>query len=164
MNVPKAVEVAAAVMFRTNSELGAGVVIRAWQSLATDAAWNKESDRSLPMLALLCGTPRYDADQATLYVDLKILCATDNDDDKSHDAISKLYGAVQGTLDDLFDQHQAQEGPVWAKFSESLSNDLGGKFEGVGGLSFVDGLDPTDDEGNNMIGLVMRVHYSRKKQ
>jgi hypothetical protein len=163
VNVPKAIEIAFAKVFRTFAEIGEGVTIRAFQSLASDGSWNSEKDRTFPMVAITCGTPRYDDGQATLYADCIILCGTMVDDDADHAVWSGLYGAVQSACDSLFAQFISQsDGVELSPFKASLTEDLGPTFNGVGGLQFVDGLDPYEDGSGHIIGgIAVRVHYSR---
>lgn len=162
MNASKAIERAFAAAFRTYGELGEGVTIRCFQSLAVDGSWDEKKDRAFPVVAITCGVPRYNADQSTLYADCIILCGTKTDDDKDHAKWSQIYGAVQEVADRLFAQFRAgADGVELAAFKAAVLAECGENFNGVAGLEFADGMDPYDDNGVNMGGIVVRVHYSR---
>lgn len=161
MNVPKAIELAFAASFRTYAELGEGVTIRAWQSLAVDGSWDAAKDRAFPVVAITCGTPRYNDDQCTLYCDCIILCGTKTDDDLDHSKWAALYGSVQEVADRLFAQFKGTSGEELDAFKAAVQAECGAAFNGVAGLQFVDGMDPQDFDGINMGGIVVRVHYSR---
>lgn len=162
MNVSRAVELAFASAFRTNAELGNGTSIRCWQSVTADGSIDPEkTDRTFPLVAITCGMPRYNDDQCTLYCDCIILCGTKVDDDKDHLAWSSLYGAVQEVADQLFAGFKGAESAAFDAFKNAVHAECGENFNGIGGLQFVDGLDPYDDSGVNMGGIVVRVHYSR---
>lgn len=159
MNVARAIEIAFAELLR-KAELGAGVTIRAWQSLPTDGTWTEEKDRSFPMIDVRCGPPTMDDNARTLYSETRILCGTKTDDDRDHSKISTLYGAVQESVDKIYGQFYGTEAEELAAFRAAITREAGAAFS-FGGLSFSEGMAPADAEGVNMIGVSMRVHYSR---
>lgn len=170
MNIPKAIEQAfAAGIRKRGGELGAGVVIRCWQSLSDDASWKRPVDRQFPMLDIRCSPPESDDVQRTMISDCSLLCATKTDDDKEHSAVSALYGAVQDYCDRLFAGAGGDSGAeaIYTEFNAELAARIAEQeFEAtgtatVGGITFGPPLEPYDDDGVNMIGIVVRVHYSR---
>jgi hypothetical protein len=172
MNIPKAIEQAfAAGIRKRGGELGACVVIRCWQSLADDASWKRPVDRQFPMLDIRCTPPESDDVQRTMISDCSLLCATKTDDDKDHSAVSALYGAVQDYCDRLFAGAGGDSGAeaIYTEFNAELAARIAEQeFEAtgtatVGGITFGPPLAPYDDDGVNMIGIVVRVHYSRSE-
>ena len=126
MNVARAIEMAFADVFRTYAELGASCVVRAWQSLPLDPVWEKlaadSKDRAFPLVDVRCGSPRFDANQRTMYSETQILCATKTDDDKNHAQIQSLYGEIQRVCDLLYAQFIAgRDGDELARFKAVLT-------------------------------------------
>ena len=162
MNVPKAIELAFAKVIRNYAEMGAGVVLRPWQSLNYDGSWDEEKDRTFPLIDIRCGPGQTDDNQRTLFAECSIICATDNDDDKGHTFISDMYEAVQTVLDGMFSQFIAgtQSTSVLAEFLAEIQTVTGTGFI-FGGLEFESPLPPADDAGSNVIGITMKVSYSR---
>lgn len=146
---------------RTYAEIGEGVTIRAWQSLPADGSWSPDIDRAFPMIDVRCGPPRTDDNQATLACECAVLLGTKTDDDKGHAAISALYDAVQGLADKLFAQFRATAGTELTYFLARITAEVGAAGFLFGGLTFGEGLAPSDEDGVNMIGIVLNVHYSR---
>jgi hypothetical protein len=173
MNVPKAIELAMAETIRKYAEMGEGVTIRAWQSLASDGSWKKDPDRTFPMIDVRCGPPKTDDNQSTRSVECSILMGTKTDDDKDHAFISDMYEAVQGVCDDLFSQFRTETTNVYtgaeiSYFLAGVKNDPNGGAERAsaasfefGGFTFGDGLSPADDGGINMIGITLVIHFGR---
>jgi hypothetical protein len=163
MNIPRAIEIALSEVIRKYAELGEGVTIRAWQSLAADGSWLEGTDRAFPVIDVRCSPPRTDNNQATLAVECAILMGTKTDDDKNHAIISAMYEAVQGVLDTMYVQFRSGNF-TWAEIAyflarvEAESSATAFQF---GGLTFGDGLAPVDEDGINMIGITLTVHYSR---
>jgi len=167
MNVSKAVELAMAEIIRKYAEMGEEVMIRAWQSLASDGSWKIDPDRKFPMIDVRCGPPKTDDNQSTLAVECSILMGTKTDDDKDHMFISAMYEAVQGVCDKIFSQFRTTS---WATYTADteisdflasvIANTTAAKFN-FGGFTFGEGLAPADDSGINMIGITMVIHYSR---
>lgn len=147
---------------RAYCEVGAGVTIRAWQSLVSDGSWKTAPDRAFPMVDVRCTPPRTDDNQATLAVECAVLMGTKTDDDKDHAVVSALYEAVQGLIDTLFSQfRQGTTTGAAAFFIDKIAEYAGASAFEFGGLTFGDGFGPEDDNGINMIGVTLNVHYSR---
>jgi hypothetical protein len=164
MNVAKAIELAMANTIREFAEMGEDVTIRAWQSLEADGSWLENPDRVFPMIDVRCGPPQTEETQATLQQECSILMGTKTDDDKSHAALSEMYEAVQGVCDELFSQFRSGifTGEEIAFFLAALEEALEGDANfNFGGFTFGNGLAPADDNGINMIGITLVVHYSR---
>lgn len=161
MNVSRAIEMAFAQLFRDRAELGATCAVRAWQSLRSDGGWDEERDRTFPLVDVRCAAPRFDANARTMYCEAQILCATKTDDDKDHAAVSALYDGVQSVCDSLYSQFlSGTDGEELAAFKATATAELGAGFH-FGGFTFGDGLSPADNAGANVIGIAMRVHFSR---
>lgn len=166
MNAARAIELAFAEVMRAKAELGAGCVVRAWQSLASDPEWMKlaaeKKDRAFPLVDIRCGSPRFDANQRTSFCEAQILCATKTDDDAGHDKIQSLYGEVQRVCDLLYAQYVAgTDGEELAAFKARLTDELGATFH-FGGFTWGEGMSPSDVDGANMIGIAMQTHFSRR--
>jgi hypothetical protein len=165
VNAARAIEMAFADVFRTYAELGASCVVRAWQSLPSDPIWSALSadkkDRSFPLVDVRCGSPRFDANQRTMYCEAQILCATKTDDDVDHSKIQSLYGEVQKSCDALYAQFiSGADSEELTAFKQVLTDELGAHFH-FGGFTFGEGMAPTDSDGANMIGIAVQTHFSR---
>jgi len=167
MNVSKAIEIAMAETIRKYAEMGKGVTVRAWQSLASDGSWKENPDRTFPMIDVRCSPPKTDDNESTLAVECSVLMGTKTDDDKDHAFISAMYEAVQGVCDNLFSQFRNATGSTYtadteiADFLASVIANVTAAGFNFGGFTFGDGLAPADDGGINMIGITMVIHYSR---
>lgn len=146
---------------RAYAEIGEGVTIRAWQSLPADGSWSPDTDRAFPMVDVRCGPPRTDDSQTTLSCECAVLMGTKTDDDRDHAAISALYDAVQELVDKLFAQFRTTAGTELTYFLARIAAEVGAAGFVFGGLTFGEGLAPSDEDGVNMIGVVLNVHYSR---
>jgi hypothetical protein len=163
MNVAKAIELAFADLIR-KQELGAGVHVRAWQSLRADTTWDVTKDREFPAVDIRTAPQQFDMDAgSTMFCETAILCGTVADDDRDHAAVSALYEAVQGACDALYADFRGGTGTLLTAFVAAITLALGS--EGVkfsfGGLTFGGSMAPYDEGGSNMLGLTMRVHFSR---
>ena len=163
MNTTKAIELAMAETIRKYAQMGEGVTIRAWQSLEADGSWKENPDRRFPMIDVRCSPSKTDDNESTLQVECAILMGTNTDDDKSHAFISNMYEAVQGVCDTMFSQFRSGvfTGEEIAYFLAKIVEDTSSDAFQFGGLTFGDGLAPSDDGGINMIGITMIVHYGR---
>jgi hypothetical protein len=165
MTAAKACEIAIADTLRAFCEVGPDTVIRAWQSLRNDPAWEQDdatnSDRVLPCIDVRCAAPSYDASQRTMSVVAEIVITTDAARDTDHARISGIYEAVQATIDAMFDS--AIEGnhtdDEIAAFLASLATNA--PLLTFGGISLPDGNTPTDFDGDLEIGIGVRIHLSR---
>jgi hypothetical protein len=173
MNISKAIELAMAETIRKYAQLGEEITIRAWQSLEADGSWKENPDRSFPMIDVRCSPPKTDDNESTQQVECAILFGTKTDDDKSHAFISAMYEAGQGVCDKLFSQFRSENTNVYtgaeiSYFLAGVKNDpvsgekraSAASFE-FGGFTFREGLSPSDDNGVNMIGITMIVHFGR---
>jgi len=163
MNTTKAIELAMAETLRKYARMGAAVVIRAWQSLEADGSWKENPDRKFPLIDVRCSPPGHDDNESTLQVQCAILMGTKTDDDLSHAFISSMYEAVQDVCDTLFAQYKTGvfTGDEIAYFLARVVAETSSDAFQFGGLTFGDGLAPADDNGINMIGITMIVHYGR---
>jgi len=166
MNTTKAIELAMAETLRKYARMGAAVTIRAWQSLEADGSWKENPDRKFPLIDVRCSPPGHDDNQSTLQVQCAILMGTNTDDDKSHAFIAGMYEAVQGVCDTLFAQFRTgvftgDGKEEIAYFLARVVAETSADAFQFGGLTFGDGLAPADDNGINMIGITMIVHYGR---
>lgn len=167
MNIAKALEIAFAHVIRAYGEIGAGVTIRCWQTLRADGSWNAAKDRDFPVIDVRCSPPAPDESaESTAIAECAVLCGTKAADDKDHAAISALYAGTQDAMDRLYAgfRGNATHAPVYAAFLAKLTDAMGATDAALfsfGGLTFGGGTAPYDDDGVNMIGLTMRVHFSR---
>jgi hypothetical protein len=163
MNAPLAVELAFAKVIRENAELGAGCAVIPWRQKRFDALWKKTQDRTFPMVDLRATQPRADEGvDATAACELQILCKTLSDVDPDHDAIAALADEVQNVCDRLYSGWRGTQADaaIFAAWKTELEAVAGTGFN-FGGLTFGEPLQPFDEDGENTVGIVMRVHYSR---
>ena len=169
MNTPKAIELAFAELVRRHAELGKDTLIRAWQSLAVDGSWEETKDRDFPLVDIRCAPPRTEQTQSTMAVDAALLCGTKGDDDRDHAIISALYEAVESVCNRLFAQFMTLAGtapnqaehPELFTFLAKLDELLSPASFHFGGLAFGTPQPPFNENGVQMIGITMVVHYGR---
>jgi len=169
MNVPKAIEQAFAVVIRKYAEIGAGTIIRCWQSLREDVDWNEGTDRAFPCVDVRCSPPEQDpAVTPTLICECAILCATKTDDDVDHSIISGIYGAVQDACDEIYagGRGVSAYATIYAELLAEIAARIAEQQHGsatvaIGGIEYGAPQAPFDDNGLNAIGFSMRISYSR---
>lgn len=163
MNVPRTIETAMAAVLREHAEIGENVVIRAFQSLASDGSWNINKDRKFPCLDIRCSPPSIMDGQCQSYAECHILCATKIDDDKDHETLSALYEETQACADRLFSQFRKRtDGAELSQLKADLAADLGTDFE-FSALIYGEPIAPSMSEtGINTIGIRLRVVFIRK--
>jgi len=164
MNVPKAIEKAVAKMFRSYGNLGAGVLIRPWQSLDYDGSWKKDIDREFPVVDIRFAPERTEENQHTFISEGTILFGTFTQDDKSHSFLSAMYGGGHDVLRDIFRGFLGETGVSryvtrYNEFKSLIENELGSPFA-LGGITFAEPLAPYDDGGVNKIGIGYNIHFS----
>jgi len=160
MNTPKAIELALTTMIRQYAELGQGTLVRPWQSLAIEGAFDPESDRTFPCVDIRFSPPQTadDQSQATFICSGTVGILTHVQDDPAHSQASAIYAAVFEVLQSI---HRAMFGfaarDLWNEFV-SLVVANGG--DTPGGVTFGSPSPPGDDGGLNSIGIGFDVHYS----
>jgi len=163
MNVSKAIEQAVSELLRDEAELGAGVTVRAWQSLAQDPNWKAEPDKAFPLIDVRCSAPAVDQAQSTLAVTCGILCATKTQDDKDHAIVSAMYGEVERVIFALFSAFRRgdDEDEVYSAFLARIIAlvDNASAFS-FGGFQIGEASPPSDDNGASIIGMSLIVNYS----
>mgnify|MGYP001008694805 CR=1 FL=1 len=160
MNVCAAVETAMAEVLRQFAELGENVTIRQWRGLNADGSWDADKDRSFPMVDIRCSTPRTDGDERTHVVDCPLLLGTNTDDDRDHAQINALEDAAQTVVDRIYDGFWKSSTSEYETFAASLSANVPAGVN-IGGITIGDGLAPMVQNGVNMVGITLRVHFSR---
>jgi hypothetical protein len=157
MTIAGAIELALADVIRNKADIGAGTILRCWQTLTDEQAIAADGARMFPMIEVRCGPPAT-ADQTTRYCDVVILCGTYNEDDKTHLQIAQLYEGVQIAVDALHAQSIARTGADLSLFSTRISSEYSGSFS-LGGITLSGSEPPYEDGGVNFIGVNMRVHF-----
>ena len=165
MNVPKAIELALTATVRKYAvDMGAGVILRAWQSLREDPQWKQNKDRSFPLVDIRCAPARTDDNQSTLAADVAALGQTKTDDDRDHAGISALYEGVETVFNSMFSQFRTGTAGTgeFAFFKAELTTHLGTTIDiDSVSLTWGEALAPYDDGGANSIGIGLVVHYGR---
>jgi len=161
INVPKAIELAIADAIRNYADgLAGDVAVRAWQSIR-ETAIKPAVSRAFPCIDIRCSPPEVDQNGHTLSCVAAIMCGTQVEDDEDHAVVVALYEAAQGVCDSLYAQDQSgTDGAELTAFKAVLTERAPGIA--YGGLTFEAGTAPNDDEGLNMIGIALRIHYSRE--
>ena len=157
-NASKAVELALAQTIQEYAEVGAGVSIRPWQSLA-EAAEGAGYARRFPCIDIRCSPPSFDDNAETRRVVAMIECRTKTDDDESHAIVVGMYEAALEVCDKLFYQARNTTGDELTAFAAAVA-DVAPNVA-LGGFSFDAGMTPYDDDGDNALGIALAVHYSR---
>ena len=156
-NAPKAIELALTETIRAFTTLGDDVSIRPWQALAS-VITDGNYARKLPYIDIRCAPPNSNDEDTTRICTASILCGTTAEDDPDHAAIRMLYEGVQGVTDSIYFQFRRGENAELTAFKASLTDYA--PIMIFGGITFGDGPAPYDDDGINMIGITISVHYS----
>jgi hypothetical protein len=84
-------------------------------------------------------------------------------DDKTHKNVSVYYATAQQVIDNLYAQYRNTEGAELNAFNTYLSDKepVVDDLIVIGGFSHGDGLSPFEEDGVNVIGVTLIVHYSR---
>jgi len=161
MNTPKAIELALTTMIRQYAELGQGTLVRPWQSLAIEGAFDPESDRTFPCVDIRFSPPQTadDQSQATFVCAGSVGILTHVHDDPTHAQASAIYAAVFEALQSI---HRAMFGFTatthWTEFSALVVSNGG---DTPGGVTFGSPIPPDQTETSlNIIGIGFDVHYS----
>lgn len=163
MNVPKAIELAMRKVIRDNAEVGAGVTIRAWQTLKADSTWDESIGRVFPMIALICSPPRMGEKESSLVTECIVLMGTNADDDRDHAFISNMYDEIDNVCSNMIAKYHAltYDAEPLKTFIETVQDKAGETKFRFGGITFIDGMSPYDDGGINITGFSMEISYSR---
>jgi hypothetical protein len=164
MNAARAIETAMVQTLRAFADLGKGTVVRGWQNLRIDNAWRVDpitgADKTLPLVDVRCSPPRPDDSQHTVVASCRIDAMTNAEEDRDHLFISAMYDAIQETCERMRQASLVVSSSCerLAMFTAALAEEMPQlKF---GGLSYGDPTEPFDDDGVNVIGLTLNVHYS----
>ena len=160
MNPSKLFEIAICNMLR-QAELGAGVVLRPWQSLRLDGSWSEEIDYQFPYVDIRFSPEVVDSDQVTCTCNGSIMAATLTEDDKDHEKISALYEAVYIVINGIFRSFISGSGTLYADFLTQIS-EIDSTVLDVGGITLEGSNAPYDDNGSNRIGIGISIHFSYK--
>ena len=159
MNAPRTIEAAIADIIREYA-VGPSTVIRCWHVLRNDHRWVAETDRTFPCIDIRCAAPSPGDTPSTLRCEVSILVATKTEDDRDHAQIDANEEAVQTALDTLFSQsRRGRGGALWTALTTAFNADCTPAV--IGGLQFGQSTAPYDDEGRNVVGMQLVVHYSR---
>lgn len=162
-----AVEQALSTVLRKYSKLGEKVQVRAWSILAADGTVGDAGLREYPLVDVRAAPAAIDDNQHTSRISTTIISATKDGDDPQHVFVTGMDDAVQTTLDRLFSQWMKgnEAGAEYAAFLAALAALLPPATVGYtftfSGFSFGDGLSPRNENGANMIGTTLIVHYGR---
>jgi hypothetical protein len=165
MNPPKAIELAIAAMIRSHANIGAKTLVRPWQSLNVEGAFDPKDDRTFPCVDVRFGSPRHNEDQTTLVCSGEILSMVYAEDDRNHQKISGIYDEVHdvvlGIFRDFMGRIPAGEygAGFYGEFTDLVAQEDGGKIR-IGGITMEEGMPPSDDGNALGIGVGMGIHFS----
>jgi hypothetical protein len=163
MNASKALEIAIAQTIRQHAELGSGTLVRPWQSLKEDGAFDPESDRTFPCVDIRFAAPRYNQDQHTIVCSGQILVMTYTEDDKDHEKISIIFGEMHNVLLSIFRDSMGESNTgYYAEMVAYVAEQYPDAMH-IGGVTLTDGTPPIDQQGLNAIGVGFDVHFSYKR-
>ena len=160
MNPPKAIELAMAAMIRNHANIGAGTLVRPWQSLNAEGAFDPKDDRTFPCVDVRFGSPRHNEDQVTLVCSGEILSMVYAEDDRNHQEISRIYDEVHDVVLGIFRDFQGEtSNGYYTEFVAAVAQEDAGKIE-IGGITMEEGMPPSDDGNALGIGVGMGVHFT----
>lgn len=161
MNLPETIERTVAGVLKSGA-IGAATVVRCWHCLRDDYKWTPDADLTYPCIDVRCGPPKTDDNQSTLTCSVAITLCTKTADDQDHAAINMIETEAQAALDAVYADYRKNRGSgtgAFAVFAQEIES--AGTGLHVGGISYGDVLAPYDDDGVNVVGLSLVVHYSR---
>jgi hypothetical protein len=162
VNIPSIFESAVAQVITTHAEIGGDFPrIRTWRSIDKEGRWSPDTDYALPVIFVTATTPEPDA-QDQRQVTVVVGALTNAADDKSHQQIADYEAALQDVMDQLEAQY-CSSGPYWQTFTQRITEEMAvADFAvHVGGVEAGPGVEPSLDEGMNVISMSLVIHYSR---
>ena len=165
MNFPKAFEGAlAAAIVGTFGEIELPR-IRTWQAIDAEGRWNPAEDRAFPMIGIRAQTPKTnEEDGITIACSVAVTVGTLATQDPAHGEVAKYYGAMQGTLDNLYKQFRAgvagQERELYDAYLENSEPAINAILR-IGGFQPAGEVEPYEEGGAIWVGSALIVHYIR---
>ena len=162
MNTAAAIEIAVAAVLRQFATLGEGVVVRPWQSLASDPTWKASKDRSFPMVSVQCTAPATeDGNPAIQIATCRVICGTWNDDDQDHSQVRAMYEEAEWVLMELFGAFRTgnESAEVYAAFKANLEANANAATFADWALRWEGGDAPMSGNGANFMGVSIVVHF-----
>jgi len=157
VNPSKTFERALCQIISEQCVLGAGVVLRPWQSLREFASKLEKQTQSVDVRA---SGMAMDESANAFFCVVSVFIRTNADDDKTHEAASGIEGEIVELLYTLHAEHLAGAGDTYDAFAALVLADDPSLI--VGGVMLVDGEAPYDDDGENTLNANIRVSFAVK--
>lgn len=161
MNDAKSIELAFAETIRQFAQIGSETKMRVFQSMDFEGDLDTSQGRSFPALVVSGSPPQPDDNQSTMFCDISLICATKVDDDRNHSYISDMYGEVQKLMNKIYSQFRYGTGEEYYFLNDRILEHSTGEINLPVSLTWGDSLAPAEDQGLNVIGIGVRVHYGR---
>jgi hypothetical protein len=163
-NVPRALEGATAATLQQTADLATMPRIRTGQAVDADGRWSPAADRVFPLYDLRAAPPTLSEEAgATLLCPVEIQISTLASDDKTHEKLGIYYATAQQVIDRLYAQYRNAGGTELDAFNTYLSDKepVVDDLIAIGGFSHGNGLGLFEEDGVNVMGITLIVHYSR---
>ena len=167
MNIPKAIELSLAAVFREHAEkFPHDARLRPYQTPTDDPGWNVETDRYFPLLEIRAAPPQVEESGNQLEVNSIISAQTMAVDDPDKRVLSDLYEIIEdiviGHLIPQFRDYTNTGGPHLQTFDQTMGHlvNVADHFQGRS-LVLGENLTPYNDNGINVIGLGIVFKYGR---
>jgi hypothetical protein len=160
MNTAKSLELSIANMVRQYCELGNNVLLRPWQSLDEDGLFKPANDRTFPCVDIRFSAPSYDDNQVTLVCMGFVTAMTTAIDDVNHQSDSEIFDNVFNLVLDIFRSSCSPTDTALYDELKELNAEIDGGKINIGGITMENGVPPSDDAGENQIGIAIGVHFS----
>jgi len=166
MNLPAAFEGAIAAALKV-SDGAQGVDlprIRCWHLLDGDARWTATSDRVFPLIDIRCNLPTTGDDGCTQVATVRVLCATNANDDQTHAKLDEYTTLMDTVLSALYAQFRSgTPGTERTRFDAYIAGNHAdvAALVTIGGFQIGESLHPYEDAGTNVEGRDFMIHFSR---
>ncbi|MCK9326657.1 MAG: hypothetical protein M0P69_14295 [Bacteroidales bacterium] len=161
MNDAKSIELAFAQTIRQFAQIGSETKMRVFQSMDFEGDLDTSQGRSFPVLSVSASPPQSEDNQSTMFCDISLICATKVDDDRNHSYLSDMYGEVQKLMNKIYSQFRYGDGEEYCFLNDRIVEHSTAEINTPVSLTWGDSLAPAEDQGLNVIGIGVRVHYGR---
>jgi hypothetical protein len=161
MNPSKAIEIALAAMVRNHADIGGKTLIRPWQSLNVEGAFDPKDDRTFPCVDIRCENPASNAQNIIAFdCAVSVTSMTYADDDRNHQQVSAINSEVLGVVMEIFMDFMGESNNGYFAEFAALVNAEDGVDININGITLLQGMPPSDDGNAIGIGTGLNVHFT----
>jgi hypothetical protein len=136
-------------------------LVRCWHNLKKDNTWDWTIDRVLPCIDIRCSpfVPGDDARTGSCRVSLR--AKSNGSEDKDHATISAIEEGLQSFIDGLYgDLYSGNLSGAFGKFATAVKAECA-TVQTIGGLTIEQGDEPSEEDGDPIVGFVIVVSITK---